>query len=72
MPVLTAKAFSRYIGRFEVEFDDDGNLVNQSGAPILLGDFASDAHVEPDQSMKDEIAQYALDCRQYSLQCRGV
>ena len=69
---MTAKAFSRYIGRFEVEFDDDGNLVNQSGAPILLGDFASDAHVEPDQSMKDEIAQYAFSCQQQHLQSRGV
>eukprot|EP00210_Caulerpa_lentillifera_P005126 g4898.t1 len=58
VPVLTARAFSRYMGKVEVEFDSEGNLINLSGNPVLLGGSSSETHVTPDQGVVDEIAQW--------------
>jgi len=58
VPVLQAKAFSRYIGKVEVEFDSEGNLVGLHGHPILLGDTSSDVQVTPDQGVVDQIKQW--------------
>ncbi|XP_030556019.1 protein 5NUC-like [Drosophila novamexicana] len=36
VPVLQAYAFTKYMGKIDLVFDDNGNLVNFSGSPILL------------------------------------
>ncbi|XP_055386813.1 protein 5NUC-like [Condylostylus longicornis] len=36
VPVVQAYAYTKYLGKIEVEFDKTGNLVNWNGKPILL------------------------------------
>ena len=36
VPVIHAHDFGKYLGRFDVTFDDDGNLIGYQGNPILL------------------------------------
>ncbi|XP_017835942.1 protein 5NUC-like isoform X1 [Drosophila busckii] len=36
VPVLQAFAYTKYLGRINLEFDEQGNLLNFNGAPILL------------------------------------
>lgn len=36
VPVVQAYAYTKYIGRLNVSFDDDGNLVKYSGQPLFL------------------------------------
>lgn len=36
VPVLQAFAFTKYLGRTKLKFDDNGNLQSWDGAPILL------------------------------------
>lgn len=47
VPIVQAYAFSKYLGRFEVEFDSNGDLVAFEGAPILLdGDIPKDVEAQ--------------------------
>lgn len=55
IPVLQAGWASRYMGRVEVEFDDNGNLLSMHGAPILLGSDSSDNPVFEDPGFKQQI-----------------
>ena len=41
VPIVQAYAYGKYLGRLEVTFDDDGNVMSAEGEPILL-----DASVE--------------------------
>ncbi|XP_055316674.1 protein 5NUC-like [Sitodiplosis mosellana] len=36
VPVVQAYAFTKYLGKMELSFDADGNLIKWGGAPILL------------------------------------
>lgn len=36
VPILHAYAYTKYIGKVDLRFDSDGELVNVSGSPILL------------------------------------
>lgn len=36
VPVVQAYAFTKYLGHLELTFDDDGNLIEIDGTPILL------------------------------------
>ncbi len=36
VPVIHPYDFGKYLGRLDVTFDDDGNLIQYSGNPILL------------------------------------
>lgn len=53
-PVAQAYAYSKYIGRLTVTFDDTGNVIAASGDPILL-----DASVKPDPDMAARISEMA-------------
>ncbi|MGB1208149.1 MAG: bifunctional metallophosphatase/5'-nucleotidase, partial [Paracoccaceae bacterium] len=50
-PVAQAYAYSKYIGKLTVTFDDMGNVTSAMGAPMLL-----DASVVPDAAMAARIA----------------
>ena len=51
-PVAQAYAYSKYVGKLTVTFDDAGNVTAASGDPVLL-----DASVTPDASMLERIAE---------------
>jgi 2',3'-cyclic-nucleotide 2'-phosphodiesterase (5'-nucleotidase family) len=36
VPVVQAKSYTKYLGKLHVVFDNEGNLINFDGAPILL------------------------------------
>lgn len=57
IPVVQAKAFGRYIGRLVLEFDDEGNLVDLEGWPILMGDWASEKVVPMDSAIQSEVKE---------------
>eukprot|EP00803_Ostreobium_quekettii_P004612 evm.model.scf_439.3 EVM.evm.TU.scf_439.3 scf_439:22723-27051(+) len=58
IPVVQAGWASRYLGRLEVEFDDNGDLQSASGWPMLMGDWGSSNHVAPDPSIEEQIASW--------------
>lgn len=51
-PVAQAYAYSKFIGKLTVSFDDDGNVVSAEGEPVVL-----DASVTPDADMLARIAE---------------
>jgi 5'-nucleotidase len=54
VPIVTAYAYSKYLGELQVTFDDEGNLTELSGAPKLL-----DASVVEDEAAKARIQEAA-------------
>jgi len=58
IPVVQAGWASRYMGRLEVEFNDDGDLISASGWPILLGDWSSSNHVPEDANFRQQIQEW--------------
>lgn len=54
VPVVTAYAYTQYLGKLELNFDDDGNLKSASGAPLRL-----DASIKPDEQLAKRIAEMA-------------
>lgn len=54
VPVVSAYAYSKYLGHLVLTFDDAGNLTAASGEPILL-----DASVVPDPKIAAEVAEMA-------------
>ena len=54
VPVVTAYAYTQYLGRLVLNFDDDGNLKSASGSPLRL-----DASVKPDEQLAQRIADMA-------------
>ena len=65
VPVVTAYAYSKYLGDLNVTFDDDGKVIDVSGAPILL-----DASVTPDEAFAARVAE--LDAPLEELKKREV
>ncbi len=54
VPIVQAFAFGKYLGELQITFDDDGNVTEAVGEPILL-----DASVEEDAETKARIAELA-------------
>ncbi|MCC1494373.1 bifunctional UDP-sugar hydrolase/5'-nucleotidase [Cognatishimia sp. F0-27] len=54
VPIVQAYAYSKYLGELQVTFDDDGNLTEISGDPILL-----DASVAEDEAAVARVAELA-------------
>ena len=54
VPVVTAYAYTQYLGRLVLNFDDAGNLTSASGAPLRL-----DASIKPDAELASRIAEMA-------------
>ena len=52
VPIVTAYAYSKYLGDLAVNFDDDGNVTDVSGAPVLL-----DASVTPDEAFAARVKE---------------
>lgn len=52
VPIVTAYAYSKYLGDLTVVFDDDGNVTSATGAPKLL-----DASVTPDEGFAAKVAE---------------
>lgn len=54
VPIVTAYAYSQYLGKLVLEFDDSGKLKSSSGAPIRL-----DASIKPDAQLAARVAEMA-------------
>ncbi|PYE85487.1 bifunctional metallophosphatase/5'-nucleotidase [Pseudoroseicyclus aestuarii] len=54
VPVFTAYAYGKYLGEIQVTFDDEGNVTELSGDPILL-----DASVTEDEAAVARVAELA-------------
>ncbi|ETX13985.1 5'-nucleotidase [Roseivivax halodurans JCM 10272] len=54
VPIYTAYAYGKYLGKITLTFDDEGNVTDAGGAPILL-----DASVEEDEEAKARVAELA-------------
>ena len=54
VPVVTAYAYGKYLGKFTATFDDEGTLTSFEGAPILI-----DASVAEDEATKARLAELA-------------
>ncbi|WP_122519545.1 bifunctional metallophosphatase/5'-nucleotidase [Pannonibacter phragmitetus] len=54
VPVVTAYAYSKYLGEIELTFNDNGDLISAKGDPILL-----DASVTPDETVAARVAELA-------------
>ena len=54
VPIVTAFAYGKYLGELEITFDDDGNVTEVMGAPILL-----DASVAEDEATLARLAELA-------------
>ncbi|PZU84011.1 MAG: multifunctional 2',3'-cyclic-nucleotide 2'-phosphodiesterase/5'-nucleotidase/3'-nucleotidase [Shinella sp.] len=54
VPIVTAYAYSKYLGDLKVVFDDAGAVKSAEGAPILL-----DASVTPDAAYTAKVAELA-------------
>ncbi|APZ52088.1 bifunctional metallophosphatase/5'-nucleotidase [Salipiger abyssi] len=52
--IVSAYAYGKFLGELNVTFDDDGNIVEASGAPIIM-----DAAVSEDEGTKARIAEAA-------------
>lgn len=52
VPVVTAYAYSKYVGHLTLTFDDEGKLTRATGEPVLL-----DASVTPDAAMVARVAE---------------
>lgn len=55
VPIVSAYAYSKYVGELEITFDDDGNVVAASGDTILL-----DSSVEPDPQIAARVEELAV------------
>ncbi|MFV0410231.1 MAG: bifunctional metallophosphatase/5'-nucleotidase [Paracoccus sp. (in: a-proteobacteria)] len=54
VPVVTAYAYSKYLGHLVLTFDDDGKLIKAEGAPVLL-----DNSVTPDPTVAAKVKEMA-------------
>nr|XP_033793675.1 5'-nucleotidase isoform X2 [Geotrypetes seraphini] len=66
VPVVQAYAFGKYLGYLKVTFDDDGNVIQASGNPILLNDT-----VPEDEELKTEVNKWKEQINNYSTEAIG-
>jgi 5'-nucleotidase / UDP-sugar diphosphatase len=60
IPVVTAGSALRYVGRLVVDFDDAGNVVSVSGAPVLVTALGPDKVPNASASAPDPAVEAAL------------
>ncbi|XP_031632009.1 protein 5NUC-like [Contarinia nasturtii] len=53
VPVVQASCYAKYLGKLELSFDEDGNLIRWSGNPILL-----DYQIPQDAEVIELLAKY--------------
>ncbi|MGZ9811908.1 bifunctional metallophosphatase/5'-nucleotidase [Pseudoroseicyclus sp. H15] len=53
--IVSAYAYGKFLGELNVTFDDEGNIISATGAPIIM-----DAAVAEDQGTIDRIAELAM------------
>ncbi|XP_031627384.1 protein 5NUC-like [Contarinia nasturtii] len=53
VPVVQASCYAKYLGKLELSFDEDGNLIRWSGHPILL-----DYQIPQDAEVLELLAKY--------------
>ena len=54
VPVVTARAYGKYLGHLTLTWDDSGKLIKAEGQPILL-----DASVKPDEKIAARVKEMA-------------
>ena len=54
VPIVSAYAYSKYLGHLTLQFDENGDVIDASGDTILL-----DASVEPDADVTARVAELA-------------
>ena len=54
VPIVQAYAYGKYLGELTITFDDDGNVLEAKGDPVLI-----DASVAEDEGIKARIAELA-------------
>ncbi|MCO6391930.1 LysM peptidoglycan-binding domain-containing protein [Aliihoeflea aestuarii] len=54
VPIVSAYAYSKYVGEIEITFDDEGNVTAATGDTILL-----DNSVEPDETVAARVTELA-------------
>ena len=54
VPIVQAYAYGKFLGELDVTWDDDGNLIEAKGEPILL-----DASVTPDEAYLARVTELA-------------
>ncbi|MBB4952526.1 5'-nucleotidase [Agrobacterium vitis] len=62
VPIVTAYAYSKYLGELKVTFDDNGVVKSEEGAPKLL-----DASVTPDAAYSEKVAELAKPLEEMKL-----
>ncbi len=67
VPIVTAYAYSKYLGDLTVTFDDNGVVKSTSGAPKLL-----DASVTPDEGFTKRVAELAAPLEEMKKKEIGV
>ncbi|MES5099298.1 5'-nucleotidase C-terminal domain-containing protein [Agrobacterium sp. BA1120] len=67
VPIVTAYAYSKYLGDLTVTFDDNGVVKSSSGAPKLL-----DASVTPDEGFTKRVAELAAPLEEMKKKEIGV
>lgn len=65
--IVQAGAYGKYLGRLEVTFDEDGNVTEAKGDPILL-----DASVAEDEAVKARVAELAIPLEEIRKEVVGV
>lgn len=66
VPVVQAYAFGKYLGFLKVTFDSNGNVLKNSGNPILLN-----SSVTPDPDIQAEVDNWRKNLTSYSSQYVG-
>lgn len=67
IPVVTAYAYSKYLGELKVTFDDNGVVKSTSGAPKLL-----DASVTPDEAYAARVKELGAPLEELKKKVVGV
>jgi 2',3'-cyclic-nucleotide 2'-phosphodiesterase (5'-nucleotidase family)/PKD repeat protein len=61
VPVVTTKGNYTYLGRLNVSFDDQGNVISYNGGPVRVADASFDDGVAEDAQMLTEVVQPVQD-----------
>lgn len=67
VPIVQAFAYSKYIGKLDIVFDDAGNVKSSEGGPVVL-----DSSVVPDVSVLEEVKRMAAPIEETKALVVGV